>query len=175
MEGASRHIAFIRSLYDIAKKRRERRVRVQMEEAMKVDIRSKLSAEQRKGRQQEEPKAKTKTKRKDEFCTSQIDAFDTRLAQAATERRRRDRGKEEGGDENDDEQYQTFCSFDSTFSSSQLHTQNITASSSISTHPFSPLPHTQLSAPSVLVGTSPEPLAHLSPATYSSSLTLKSI
>ncbi|KAH7818113.1 uncharacterized protein MONOS_18056 [Monocercomonoides exilis] len=174
MEGALRHIAFIRSLYDIAKKRRERRVRVQMEEAKKVDIRSKLSAEQRKGRQQEEPKAKKKTNEKDEIFLLQIDIFDTRVSQEAKERRRRFNGREKGGDE-EDEQKRTFFSFDSTFSSSQLHTQNITASSSISTHPFSPLPHTQLSAPSVLVGTSPEPLAHLSPATYSSSLTLKSI
>ncbi|KAH7829098.1 uncharacterized protein MONOS_9481 [Monocercomonoides exilis] len=69
----------------------EREVQVQMEEAKKADFRSKLSSEQRKGRQQEEPKAKTKKKEKDEFCTSQIDAFDTRLPQAVTERRRRDR------------------------------------------------------------------------------------
>ncbi|KAH7816298.1 uncharacterized protein MONOS_16609 [Monocercomonoides exilis] len=68
MEGASRYIAFIRSLYDTAKKRRERRVRAQMEEAKKVDIRSKLRTEQRKGRKQEEPKAKKKTNEKDEFC-----------------------------------------------------------------------------------------------------------
>ncbi|KAH7826450.1 uncharacterized protein MONOS_14381 [Monocercomonoides exilis] len=54
-----------------------------MEEAKKADFRSKLSAEQRIGRQQEEPKAKTKTKEKDEFYTSQIDTFNARLAQAA--------------------------------------------------------------------------------------------
>ncbi|KAH7829716.1 uncharacterized protein MONOS_17107 [Monocercomonoides exilis] len=118
---------------------------------------------------------KMKTNQKFEFCTLQVDAFDTRLAQAATERRRRDRGKEEGGNENDDEQYQTFYSFDSTFSSAQLHTQNITASSTFATPPYYPLQHTQLSAPSVLVGTSPEPLAHSSPATYSFSLAQKSL
>ncbi|KAH7823412.1 uncharacterized protein MONOS_4683 [Monocercomonoides exilis] len=125
-----------------------------MKEAKKADFRSKLSAEQRIGRQQEEPKAKTKKKEKDEFCTSQIDALNTRLPQEATERRRRDRGREEGGDEND-EQQQTFYSFGSTLSSAQLHTQNITASSKFASPHFSPLPHTQLSALSVLVGTSP--------------------
>ncbi|KAH7815015.1 uncharacterized protein MONOS_14018 [Monocercomonoides exilis] len=66
-----------------------------MEEAKKADFRRKLSAEQRKRRQQEEPKAKTKKKEKDEFCTSLIDAFDTRLPQAVTERKRMDRGREE--------------------------------------------------------------------------------
>ncbi|KAH7825721.1 uncharacterized protein MONOS_9131 [Monocercomonoides exilis] len=116
----------------------EREVQVQMEEAKKVDFRSKLGAEQRKGRQQEEPKAKTKTNEKDEFCTSQIDAFDTRLPQAITERRRKDRGREEGGDENDDELQQTFCLFDSSLLSSLLCTQHITASSTITTHHFSP-------------------------------------
>ncbi|KAH7825537.1 uncharacterized protein MONOS_12253 [Monocercomonoides exilis] len=152
----------------------EREVQVQMEEAKKVDFRSKLSAEQRKGRQQEEPKAKTKTNEKDEFCTSQIDAFDTGLPQAVTERRRRDRGREEGGDENDDEQQQTFYSFDSALSSAQLHTQNITAPSTFATHLFSPFLHTQLSAPSVLVGTPPKPSTSSSPATDSFSLTQKS-
>ncbi|KAH7824012.1 uncharacterized protein MONOS_14043 [Monocercomonoides exilis] len=93
----------------------------------------------------------------------------------ATERRRRDREREEGGDENDDEQQQTFYSFGSTLSSAQLHTQNITASSTFASPPFSSLPHTQLSAPSVLVGTSPEPLSHSSPATFSSSLAQKSL
>ncbi|KAH7819719.1 uncharacterized protein MONOS_8893 [Monocercomonoides exilis] len=88
-----------------------------MEEAKNVDFRSKSSTEQRKGRQQEEQKAKTKTKDKDEFCTSQIDSFGTKLAHAATERRRRDMGRKEGDDENDDEQLQTFNSFDSSFSS----------------------------------------------------------
>ncbi|KAH7822237.1 uncharacterized protein MONOS_13833 [Monocercomonoides exilis] len=48
----------------------EREVQVQMEEAKKVDFRSKLSAEERKGRQQEEPKAKTKTKQKDDALSS---------------------------------------------------------------------------------------------------------
>ncbi|KAH7819434.1 uncharacterized protein MONOS_17946 [Monocercomonoides exilis] len=43
----------------------EREAHVQMEEAKKVDFRSKLGAEQRKVRQQEDPKAKTKTKEKD--------------------------------------------------------------------------------------------------------------
>ncbi|KAH7820730.1 uncharacterized protein MONOS_5363 [Monocercomonoides exilis] len=98
-----------------------------MEEAKKVDFRSQLSSEQRKGRQQEEPNVKTKTNEKDEFCTSQIDAFDTRLARAATERRRRERGRVEGGDD-EDEQQQTFYSFNSTLSSAQLHTQSTTAS-----------------------------------------------
>ncbi|KAH7820793.1 uncharacterized protein MONOS_15757 [Monocercomonoides exilis] len=77
----------------------ERGVRVQMEEAKKADFRSKLSEEQRKGRQQEEPKAKMKTKENDDICTSQIDAFETRLAHAATERKRRDWGREEGSDD----------------------------------------------------------------------------
>ncbi|KAH7829171.1 uncharacterized protein MONOS_15314 [Monocercomonoides exilis] len=72
----------------------EREVQVQMEEAKKADFRSKLGFEQRIGRQQEEPKVKTKKKEKDEFCTSQIDIFDTRVSQEATERRRRDRGRE---------------------------------------------------------------------------------
>ncbi|KAH7825963.1 uncharacterized protein MONOS_9404 [Monocercomonoides exilis] len=98
-----------------------------------------------------------------------------RVSQEATERRRRDRGREGWCDKNDDEQQQTFYSLDSALSSAQLHTQNITASSTISTHPFSPLTHTQLSATSVLVGTSPEPLAHSSPATYFSSLAQKSL
>ncbi|KAH7818049.1 uncharacterized protein MONOS_5077 [Monocercomonoides exilis] len=130
-----------------------------MEDAKKADFRSKLSSEQRKGRQQEEPKAKTKKKEKGEFCTSQIDAFDTRQVQAATERRRRDRGREEGGDENDDEQQQTFYSFDNTLSSARLHTQKITASSTISLFTFSRLHNTQLSSSSVLVDCSPKPLA----------------
>ncbi|KAH7827299.1 uncharacterized protein MONOS_15837 [Monocercomonoides exilis] len=68
-----------------------------MEEAKKADFRSKLSAEQRKGRKQEEPKAKTKTKEKDEFHTSQIDTFNTRLAQVATERREREEKRREEG------------------------------------------------------------------------------
>ncbi|KAH7818058.1 uncharacterized protein MONOS_5085 [Monocercomonoides exilis] len=79
-----------------------------MEEAKKAEHRSKLFTKQRKWRKQEEPKTKTKTKQKDEFCTSQIDAFDTKLPQAVTERWRRDKGREEGGNENDDEQQQTF-------------------------------------------------------------------
>ncbi|KAH7830551.1 uncharacterized protein MONOS_1514 [Monocercomonoides exilis] len=120
----------------------EREVQVQMDEARKADFRSKLSAEQRKGRQQEEPKAKTKKKEKDEFCTSQIDALDTRLPQAVIDRRRKDRGREEGGDENDDEQQQTFYSFDNTLSSAQLHTQNITASSTFATPPLIVPTHT---------------------------------
>ncbi|KAH7821549.1 uncharacterized protein MONOS_4459 [Monocercomonoides exilis] len=107
----------------------EREVQVQMEEAKKVDFRSKLSAEQRKGRQQEEPKAKTKKKEKDEFCTSQIDALDTRLPQASTERRR-DMGIK-GGDDIENEQQQTFYSFDNTLSSAKLHIENITASSTL--------------------------------------------
>ncbi|KAH7824132.1 uncharacterized protein MONOS_12045 [Monocercomonoides exilis] len=98
-----------------------------------------------------------------------------KLAQAATERRRKDRGKEEGGDENDDEQYRTFYSLDSALSSAQLRAQHITAPLTIATHPFSPFLHSQLSAPSVLVGTPPEPLAHSSPATYFSSLAQKSL
>ncbi|KAH7815303.1 uncharacterized protein MONOS_14597 [Monocercomonoides exilis] len=90
----------------------ERGVQVQMKEAKKVHFRSKLSAEQKKGRQMEKPKAKTKTKEKNEFCTSQIETFDTRLAHAVTERRRRGRKREEGGDENDNEQQQKFSPFD---------------------------------------------------------------
>ncbi|KAH7818609.1 uncharacterized protein MONOS_18001 [Monocercomonoides exilis] len=57
----------------------------------------------------------------------------------------------------------------------ELHTQNITAFSTFATPPYYPLQHTQLSAPSVLVGTSPEPLAHSSPATDPSSLTQNSL
>ncbi|KAH7819176.1 uncharacterized protein MONOS_3230 [Monocercomonoides exilis] len=83
-----------------------------MEKAKKADFRSKLISEQRKGRQQEEPKAKTKKKEKDEFCSLQIDDFDTKLAHAATERRRRDMGREVG-DDDEDEQQQTFCLFNS--------------------------------------------------------------
>ncbi|KAH7820957.1 uncharacterized protein MONOS_11589 [Monocercomonoides exilis] len=150
----------------------ERGVQVQMEEAKKADFRSKLSAEQKEGNQKEEPKAKTKME-KDEFCTSQIYTFDSRLQHAATERRRRDRGREEGGDENDDEQQQAFYSFDGTPSSAQLHTQNITASSTFASPPFSPLSHTQLSAPSDLIGTPPKPLTPSSSATDTSSLTQK--
>ncbi|KAH7818973.1 uncharacterized protein MONOS_4400 [Monocercomonoides exilis] len=140
---------------------------------LNTDFRSKLSAEQRKWRQQEEPKAKTKKKEKDEFCTLQIDAFDTRLAHSATERRRRDRGREEG-DDDEDEQQQTFCSFDGMLSSAQQHTQHIAASSTFATPPFSPLPHTLLSAPSVLIGTPPNTLTPSFPATDTSSLTQKS-
>ncbi|KAH7828730.1 uncharacterized protein MONOS_15580 [Monocercomonoides exilis] len=44
----------------------ENEVHVQMEEAKKVDFRSKLSSEQKKGKQLEEPKAKTKAKEKDD-------------------------------------------------------------------------------------------------------------
>ncbi|KAH7823261.1 uncharacterized protein MONOS_814 [Monocercomonoides exilis] len=73
----------------------ERGAHVLIEEAKKADFIRKASVEQSKGRQQEESKTKMKTKQKDEFCTSQIDAFDTRLAQAAAIRRRRDRGREE--------------------------------------------------------------------------------
>ncbi|KAH7828694.1 uncharacterized protein MONOS_10598 [Monocercomonoides exilis] len=62
---------------------------------------------------------------------------------------------------------------DDTLSSAQLHTRNITASSTFAPT-FSPLPHTQLSAPSVLVGTPLKPLTPSSPATDSSSLTQKS-
>ncbi|KAH7821274.1 uncharacterized protein MONOS_8982 [Monocercomonoides exilis] len=152
----------------------ERGVRVQMEEAEKGDFRSKLSAEERKGRQQEEPKAKTKTKEKEEFFIYQIGTFDTRLSRASTERRR-DMGIKGGGDENDDEQQQTFYSFDSSLSSAKLHVENIKVSLTFAAPPFSPFLHTQLSAPSDLVGTPPEPLTHSSPATYSSSLAQKSL
>ncbi|KAH7832299.1 uncharacterized protein MONOS_11651 [Monocercomonoides exilis] len=124
-------------------KRIERGVRVQMEEA----------------------KAKTKTKENGEFCTSQIDAFDTRLPQAVTERRR---GREGGGDD-EDYQQQTFHSFDSTLSSSQLHTQNITASSTFASPPFSPLSHSQLYATSIFVGSPPKILRHSSPSISSPS------
>ncbi|KAH7832787.1 uncharacterized protein MONOS_15501 [Monocercomonoides exilis] len=57
----------------------------------------------------------------------------------------------------------------------KLHSQHITASSTISTPPFSLLLHTQLSASSVLVGAPLKLLAPSSPATYSSSLTQKSL
>ncbi|KAH7824366.1 uncharacterized protein MONOS_11888 [Monocercomonoides exilis] len=148
---------------------KERGVRDQMKEAKRAEYSSKMNAVQNKGRQQEEPKAKTKTNEKDEFCTSQIDAFDTGLPQAVTERRRRDRGREEGGDD-EDEQQQTFYSFGSTPSYAQLHTQNITASSTFAAPPFSPLPHAPLSAPSVFVVTSPKPLPPSSPSTDSFSV-----
>ncbi|KAH7828444.1 uncharacterized protein MONOS_17178 [Monocercomonoides exilis] len=49
---------------------KERGIRVQVEEAKKVDFRSKLIEEQKKWRQQEEPK--TKSNMHYEFCTSQI-------------------------------------------------------------------------------------------------------
>ncbi|KAH7819388.1 uncharacterized protein MONOS_16145 [Monocercomonoides exilis] len=71
-----------------SKEREEQGGCVQMEEAKTAECRSKLSAEQRKGRQQEEPKTKMKATEKDEFSTLQIDTFDTRLVKAATERRR---------------------------------------------------------------------------------------
>ncbi|KAH7822730.1 uncharacterized protein MONOS_7802 [Monocercomonoides exilis] len=105
----------------------EREVQVQMEEAKKADFRCKLSAEQRKGRQKEEPK----------------------LVQAATERRRRDMRREEGGYDKD-EQQQISCSFDTSLSSTQLHTQNITASSAFVNPSFSQFHYTQLSTSSVL-------------------------
>ncbi|KAH7814815.1 uncharacterized protein MONOS_11377 [Monocercomonoides exilis] len=50
----------------------EREVQVQMEEAKKAEFIRKMSAEQRKGRQQEEPKAKKKTNEKDEFCAHKL-------------------------------------------------------------------------------------------------------
>ncbi|KAH7816586.1 uncharacterized protein MONOS_5871 [Monocercomonoides exilis] len=145
----------------------ERGAHVLIEEAKKVDFRSKLRTEQRIGRQQEDPK--TKTKKNDKFCALQIYAFDARLARAATERRRRDRGREEGGDE-EDEQQRTFSSYNSTLSSTKLHPQNITVSSTFATPPFTPFPQAQLSAPSILVGTPPKPLTSSSPPAGSSSL-----
>ncbi|KAH7816575.1 uncharacterized protein MONOS_16478 [Monocercomonoides exilis] len=96
-----------------------------------------------------------KTKEKEEFHSSQVCTFDTRLTQASTERRRYMGIK--GGGDIENEQQQTFFSFDSALSSAKLHTQNITASSTFATPPFSPFPHTQLSAPSVLVGTPAKP------------------
>ncbi|KAH7831381.1 uncharacterized protein MONOS_13074 [Monocercomonoides exilis] len=128
-----------------------------------------------KGNQWEKPKANMKKKEKDEFSTSEIDAFDARLAHAVTEKRRRDREREGGCKENEDEKQQSFFSFDSALSSAQLFTQNIATSSTINTPLFSPLPHTQLSAPSVLVGTPPKPLTPSPQSTDFSSLTLKSI
>ncbi|KAH7827113.1 uncharacterized protein MONOS_12800 [Monocercomonoides exilis] len=115
---------------------------------------SALRAERRKGYRLEEPKAKTKTeeKEKDKFFPQQVDAFDTRLAQA----QQKEGGEKSGGDDDDnDELRQWLCLFDSALSSAQLHTQNAASSSAIATPPFSPLHHTQLSAPSVLVGTPP--------------------
>ncbi|KAH7815813.1 uncharacterized protein MONOS_15243 [Monocercomonoides exilis] len=94
----------------------EKALHVKMEEAKKADFGSKLSAEQRKGRKQEEPKAKKKTKKKNEFCTSQIDAFNTRLAQSTTERRRGI--GEEKKEAMMDEHQQTFYSLVGTLSSS---------------------------------------------------------
>ncbi|KAH7824350.1 uncharacterized protein MONOS_15140 [Monocercomonoides exilis] len=93
---------------------------------------------------------------------------------AVTERRRRDMGREEGGDD-EDEQQQTFYSFDSSLSSAKLHVENIKVSSTFASPPFFPLSHTQLSAPSDLVGTPPKPLTPSSPATDFSSLTQKSL
>ncbi|KAH7818879.1 uncharacterized protein MONOS_17986 [Monocercomonoides exilis] len=168
MEGAVRLITFIHKLC-FTPRSEERGARVQEDEAKKAEYNCKMNAVQRKGKQYEEPKVKTKKKEKDEFCTSQIDAFDTRLAQAATERRRRDRGREERGNDKD-EQQQISCSFDSSLSSAQLHTQNITASSTFASPPFSPLPHVEFSVTSVLVGTPPKPLTQSSPATDSSSV-----
>ncbi|KAH7825588.1 uncharacterized protein MONOS_16562 [Monocercomonoides exilis] len=109
----------------------EREVQVQMEEAKKAEFIRKMSAEQRKGRQQEEPKTKMKTKEKEEFHSSQVGTFDTRLTQASTERRR-DMGIKGGGDI-ENEQQQTFYSFDNTLSSAKLHIENITASSTLAT------------------------------------------
>ncbi|KAH7819955.1 uncharacterized protein MONOS_15080 [Monocercomonoides exilis] len=57
----------------------------------------------------------------------------------------------------------------------RLHTQNITSRSTFISPPFSPLPHAQLSAHSVLIGTPPKPFTPSSPVTDSSSLTQKSL
>ncbi|KAH7823157.1 uncharacterized protein MONOS_4771 [Monocercomonoides exilis] len=65
-EEAARHITVIHLLY-ITPRSEEKGVQAQMDEAKKVNFRSKLSAEQRKGNLHEEPKAKTKAKEKDEF------------------------------------------------------------------------------------------------------------
>ncbi|KAH7819515.1 uncharacterized protein MONOS_17916 [Monocercomonoides exilis] len=76
--------------------------RIKMEDATKVDFRSKLSSEQRKGNQCEKPKAKTKMNEKNEISTLKAYTFDSRLAQATTERRSRDRRRVEGGDDEDE-------------------------------------------------------------------------
>ncbi|KAH7816014.1 uncharacterized protein MONOS_16289 [Monocercomonoides exilis] len=112
------------------------------------------------------PKKKMMMNENNKITTSHKDTFETRLEQAAT--KRSGRGREEKGGADHDEQQQLFCSFDSTLSSSQLHTQNIKASSTIATTPFSHLPCTQLSVTYVLAG------APLPPATDTSSLTQKS-
>ncbi|KAH7828845.1 uncharacterized protein MONOS_6153 [Monocercomonoides exilis] len=115
-----------------------------MEDATKVDFRSKLSAEQRKGNQWEKPKAKTKMNEKNEISTLKAYTFDSRLAQATTERSSRDRRR--------------------------LHTQSGVASSIVATPPLSRLHHIQSSASSFLVGTPPKPLTPSSPTTDSLSL-----
>ncbi|KAH7815064.1 uncharacterized protein MONOS_13821 [Monocercomonoides exilis] len=130
----------------------ERGVQVQMEEAKKENFRSNLSAEQSKCGQQKEQKKKMK-KEKDE--------------------KRREKGREEGGDD-EDEHCQTFNSFDSTLSSAQLNTQNITVSSTFATPPFSPFPHTELFATSFVVGNPQKPFTPSSPTVESSSLKQKS-
>ncbi|KAH7822524.1 uncharacterized protein MONOS_13896 [Monocercomonoides exilis] len=85
------------------KEKEERRgERIKMEDATKVDFRSKLSSEQRKGNQCEKPKAKTKMNEENEISTLKAYTFDSRLAQATTERRSRDRRRVEGGDDEDE-------------------------------------------------------------------------
>ncbi|KAH7822636.1 uncharacterized protein MONOS_5603 [Monocercomonoides exilis] len=90
MEGAVMLIAFIHKLC-FTPRSEERGARIQEDEAKKAEYSCKMNAVQRKVKQFEEPKAKMKKKEKDEFCTLQIDAFDTRLAQAVTEWKRRRR------------------------------------------------------------------------------------
>ncbi|KAH7822886.1 uncharacterized protein MONOS_11570 [Monocercomonoides exilis] len=88
---------------------------------------------------------------------------------------RKEGGEKSGGDDDDnDELQQWFCLFDSALSSSQLHTQNITSPSTFASLPFSPLPHSQFSATSVLIGTQPKPFTPSSLSADSSSLTQKS-
>ncbi|KAH7828679.1 uncharacterized protein MONOS_15986 [Monocercomonoides exilis] len=103
----------------------------------------------------------------------QVGTFDTRLPQASTEKRR-DMGIKGRGDI-EDEQQQTFYSFDNTLSSVKLFIEIITASSTFATPSLIVPTHTQLSAPSVLVGTPVKSPTPSFSATDSYLLLLKSL
>ncbi|KAH7823286.1 uncharacterized protein MONOS_788 [Monocercomonoides exilis] len=143
-----------------------------MEEAKKADFRSKLSAEHRKWRQQEDQRRRRRRRRKTSFARCKLTLSTQGLHRQQL--KGRGMGREEGGDI-EDEYHQIFYSLVGTLSSARLYTQNITASSTFAAPPFSPLSHTQLSAPSDLVGTPPKLFTPSSPATYTSSLTQKSL
>ncbi|KAH7817424.1 uncharacterized protein MONOS_6893p2 [Monocercomonoides exilis] len=144
----------------------EREVQVQMKEAKKADFRSKLSAEQRIGRQQEEPKAKTKKKEKDEFCTHKL--------ALSTQDLHRHQQKEGGTWEEKKEVMKMMMNSSKRFirstAHSHLHDGTLKTSQPpqyLPLHLFLPISHTQLSAPSVLVGTPAKPPTPSSSATDS--------